>query len=1451
MNRALRHLVTVLIVLLTAASAFAVAFPEAASPDIGSAGPVTRGSSTSAAPEMADVDAKVLEYLNAHPAAPDYLGKMSPTIRAFAAGGEDTVRAVVATDDVVQLGTFLRSAGLDTRIGSVETSVQGLRAVVVDVPAVLLAKIAALDRVVEIAPAVQAELPQLADPDVPGLPGEGPAPTLIEAGKGHHVPDAWALGYTGAGIRVAPMDSGTDFGHPDLQGTFARVTDPASPYFNSFFGLGWPMAFDTYSMEVYVGLTAPPGTTFPAAPLSWYVDTSFTTTADPMTGLLTTPFMGRVYNVSGIPSASGVYHVGLHPDRTLRFSSTWKYYQFVGLLVTDSFFPGVYDTVYVDLDHDKRFWDDKPANIFSPEIWADYYNPALMTWDNTTTWLAGDGIADMSGGMVYFISNGVAPVPYSDNIATWYGFGSPPIPGNGNLVALQIGDVLTAGGGDHGTFVASSIVAQNVTGTVQGFAPDAELISVGNVYASALLFYDMWRFVGQGYDSVPGTGDEADIASASFGFSGTYNDGFDFASRWADLWSLINPNTAFLVSSGNGGHGFGTVTAPGTGFNMLTVGASTSYSAATPFPVGASDAGAHSTFGDVQPWSNRGPSTLGQVKPDVVTVGAWASGDGALNAFGGRTSPWAVWGGTSLSAPATAGILALVKQAFFDTFGPPMEGFLSKAFLMAGADNIHYDPLAMGAGLTNASKAVRIAGGIDGLVPIDLSGYPASQWPAGDFRGVVYPAFPRLMYPGTTNTTTFGLGNVNFGGPKNVTISDWTLERIGTDSWTITTTNTTESAPDFLRPDYLIDLTGLVPPGTALLKATVSFPFAQFDPEVNYAFNSRWRVLLYNWKDYDANGSYWTDANGNGVVNAGEMDATMGAELQRFTYGYPSHTNIQAYVHDPLARIDDGLLLGIQHRTVSTSVPTTTLTVTVEYYAAVDAPWLSASPSSMSVPCCAPFVFAPITLTATLPAGTPAGILTAIVTISNATTGDVNIPVIVNVARTGPGFTFGGDPIGTAFYDNSRMFGGVDWAWRAESGDWRFYWTDVPDTTPIGPGDRLLAHTWWTNAMTDIDTFVLGPSPDDCFIYPAPCFTPSPLFGPYSLNIVGQSSQRYLGSGRWRFQTATGGPEEWVSAPLSTGLHGIALHNVMYAGAGPSEVFSGEVGTFRVTPNPWSVTTPNATGSGAFTVNSSIFLPAGLDALAFGLSQPSFAPALPIVDQGTYIEQFNVSGAGLIEATIDDPTGTPGMDLDLYLERWTGTVWGRVTSSEGPTAFETLHVTLPLSGLYRVRVFGFAVPGGAGVFELFRLVVQGTDLTPTGVSAGPIPGGTATSFNVSWNVATTTLPGFYVGIVFVGPDSAPTTVEILAPFILTDERFPTILDVDPAPGSSLDVKNPTVTATYVDDPITAGIGFALLGIDGLFLPPTGGFNATQAVFSFPFELTEGAHTFNVSVFDFA
>ena len=60
-------------------------------------------------------------------------------------------------------------------------------------------------------------------------------------------------------------------------------------------------------------------------------------------------------------------------------------------MVTDPTTAGVYDTIYVDLDDDYDFSDEKPVTKESPVSYRD---------------LDGDGYTDLSGGLVYYISDG-------------------------------------------------------------------------------------------------------------------------------------------------------------------------------------------------------------------------------------------------------------------------------------------------------------------------------------------------------------------------------------------------------------------------------------------------------------------------------------------------------------------------------------------------------------------------------------------------------------------------------------------------------------------------------------------------------------------------------------------------------------------------------------------------------------------------------------------------------------------------------------------------------------------------------------------------------------------------------------------------------------------------------------------------------------------------------------
>ncbi len=334
-------------------------------------------------------------------------------------------------------------------------------------------------------------------------------------------------------------DSGIDFAHPDLQDTQARITDPASPYY------GWPEAFDSISMlalayDYYLGTTfikdgvgltggapdyADTSTTRSGAALTTNADGTLSATFEPIGS---TVFAGHVYTFNAT-SKSGVYHFGSHPDTYLMqagvFDERWA------VLVVDEHTAGVYDTVYTDLDGDYSFTNEKPARKGSEEIFQD---------------LGGDGYADISGGSIYWISDGVNPLPASD----WmWGIGAD-VAGPGDLVAFTVMDS-SEGGGDHGQLCASGVAGQGVidggspltkpagdgtpnTGMVNGGGKKVGLVAAGNFYLS-VDENEGYLFAALGYDGLPGTGDDVQIISNSWGHSATHNDGWDYLSRSVDF----------------------------------------------------------------------------------------------------------------------------------------------------------------------------------------------------------------------------------------------------------------------------------------------------------------------------------------------------------------------------------------------------------------------------------------------------------------------------------------------------------------------------------------------------------------------------------------------------------------------------------------------------------------------------------------------------------------------------------------------------------------------------------------------------------------------------------------------------------------------------------------------------------------------------------------------------
>ncbi len=406
------------------------------------------------------------------------------------------------------------------------------------------------------------------------------------------------------------------------------------------------------------------------------------------------------------------------------------------------------------------------------------------------------------------------------------------------------------------------------------------------------------------------------------------------------------------------------------------------------------------------------------------------------------------------------------------------------------------------------------------------------------------------------------------------------------------------------------------------------------------------------------------------------------------------------------------------------------------------------------------------------------------------------LPVALNVAGTsdlglGNALRFGGLPAGNTPYDIGRVFGLTDWRGNGHEpqGDWRTFYVDVPDANAPITGTAFLVNTTWSNTPTDIDVHVWGPRERDVlpdgrpFInYGVGCCIVNPaVSGPYDLARKARSVSTYhdadgnpgTGGESFSFQTTSGGASEWLTGPLSKGLHIFSMQNVLYGGASPAGVpFTTSVGSAVVSPTRVEATTSQLTSTFQVTLTASLDLP-GVEARAYGLSTPTVIsdavgqanPPENLSDpNGNKFYPLTVNNSGLLDITTTPNGDVPNYDIDLYLERKVGTTWSIVAQSTGGTAEEEIRLTLPPNGEYRVHVSGYNVPPGAG-YTLTIKNAQGADLTVSNLPTSNIPAGTPVRLTVTYNAG---FSGTREGVVFVGPTGAPTAFTI--PVTVTSTR---------------------------------------------------------------------------------
>jgi uncharacterized repeat protein (TIGR01451 family) len=1159
------------------------------------------------------------------------------------------------------------------------------------------------------------------------------------------VRETWStLGLTGTGVTIAVLDSGVDFGNPSLNGRYA--VQPNTGVGSGAY-VGWPIAFDDRSLSDYL---SEPNRAWASGNWGWYVNADYDITGSGTFTFTDPTSPTSIYTAPGT-SQSGTYHLGYHPDSALSGAP---------VLVADENGSGVYDTVYIDLNYDGAF--ETIMTQSSPVGALD---------------LTGDGVPDISAGMVYWIADGANPPP---GVEAVYGTGAPA-PDAGTLVAFMIDDMILRGGG-HGTMCSSTAVGYDGDGVftptaqvasfydsgtygplVQGPAPGAKIVAVGNVYAGGSM--DAWYlFTIFGYDGQPGTGDEPQIATLSFGSSTIDNDVWDWESRYLPYLNMTyaEDSPLFVTSAGNGGYGYGTLTPP-IADTALIVGASTQFGTYNAWGISETvGLPARVNTGDVTAFSARGPGADGTRAIDVVASGMIGTGAYPLNSsyVPDGTRGYVHWTGTSRSAPVVGGMAALVAQGYKQTNGRFPTYDELRRLLTNGAQDLAYDPLVQGAGQANALNTSKLALGQTG-VTVDP---PAAV--AGSFRGQQVPSFGRGLARGETQSLTFTVANPSLV-PVTLDLDTQHLVEIARYTATLQTITDTVANYGSGAPDYALNLTDWITahPGADLMIVRMQVPFEHFNelPPNPPTVNNRWRLLAYNWWDDSGDGVWWDDADSDGRVDwPGELDG--GDEWMRFdycfTWGYGPQQEVrvgQPYTHS-LGAGAAGIWAGAAH--LDTGNPPTTLTFEVTFYQHTGWPEVTLSADSLFVPPLGQTTFQAVVH---VPSNAPYGLSQGTVVV--APTGSAHqtlVPLTWQVWPDGAdldqaGVTLGGTPRAGTPYDNGRIGGGITWGPRAESGDWHFYGLDLQNPPE---GSVMLVHNVWEEYPTDIDTLVLGPKLDG-FSDENPQW-----FGPYSLDFVG-GSPRAGSRPTWEFDTATGGTEEWASAPVVDGLHVLVHHAVVFGGDQARVPFTTSVGLAVVEPYPLRFdpamgTSPTIT----VTFRSGLDITDGITAsYALGWFTPTVQSTALITEGGTIVHNVLLAEAPYrLEATPFNVVGAD--DLDLYLFDDTGSVasaWDAgdalLALETGPGVDETLQARGLTAGQYWILVEGQSVDAGGGSYDL-------EVLTPTWSSFGAmdvsgLPSQTTAGETYTFTVqATRAFTYGQQGLLVMGPSLIPSALEI-------------------------------------------------------------------------------------------
>ncbi len=927
---------------------------------------------------------------------------------------------------------------------------------------------------------------------------------------------------TGKGVKVAVVDTGIDFGLSDF-GVDAIARDEN----------GLPMIFDADEVGLVLTINSVVANSSgyinlnePVMFFDWYTMTigqtyyGWVQYVGPY-GVYVDVFPLTTFYVGNIHSYNNTFKFGIAVQTIYLSYGIYGLLQYtVPVILADTNDDGYYDTVYADLSTTYYYivsvLNSVGLSRVSPDqSWRDFsfadepaatYGSEILARDFT-----GDGINDFSAGTLsgymydwlgiftgQFISFGW------DKFWEYGGVILPGLDPHGYYVSIMY-DWLGHGTSCAGVIGSRGKVVYNLgygNYTLKGIAPDAKLASMPgyliNPFTAEFFFsgYDPvnepwnWTYTGK---------HKTDIISNSWGVSYIALAGF---ASGLDPWSLIedyltsSSGTVIVHAMGNGGPGYGTVTMPGSGSLIISVGASTLFEylrlyGRLPGP-----------GGEVVSWSDRGPTNLGTVKPDVVNIGsfAWAPAPWHFG-FGNGKYAYDLFGGTSEATPMTSGSVALLIQAYYEKYGEKPTPGVVKTLLKSTARDLGYDPFTQGSGHVDIYEAVKtiMKGGVPRVYTydtfnevysiVDNEALSYNMTPVEDTQIYTGP-----MSPGESKEFKLyieGNGSYELKAITFKTVRENLIKYLDLDKAIVLTPN-----GEIPLKNIVVNVTGdtlylnisfptishiLIPVSedaykdADLVTFIASYPYEIFDPQGrNGIYRSPFSLSPWLYAGIDLH--YWIDLDGGNNISLAETVRInydiRAANNFHVTFGKPCEKikmyeeRVRDYLGSIPANAERSVLLDIRiyHNAYYyiNGYVVVPFKLEIEKTYRVDWSWIKVSSVSSGK----------AGVEVTVPEDAYPGVYEGYIIVSGGEK-DVLVPVSVVVKSTIDKNTKAlllTSKSEEHPYRNYFVEGQFDWTWRYESGDWRTFPIEVNDPSIVG----LIITVYWRGHDTNIDLAVAG-----------------------------------------------------------------------------------------------------------------------------------------------------------------------------------------------------------------------------------------------------------------------------------------------------------------------------------------------------------------------------------------